>query len=464
MYCLLCRKFRCDISSTLLNDSSIHSLECLISSTLIIHIRPFLNQMVTSLFQLLHDVKQCQTKMQVLDVITLLFGEQVGKHMQAHADTLAKYLPTLWSSCDDSPQYGMLRTAIVRSLAEIVKALGPASLRLLPFICPVVLQSVDIALDHHVYLLEDGLTLWHTALKETPAMNEQFMQLFRFMMPLLERGDQSVKQCIHIIESYVLLGGVAFLQKYQAVLAQTLIKLAGHLPRDGLDALSRLCDTIIVAFPADGCKLMAPVLAFLLEHILTEFGKGTLASPGPIMLVLSRVLLVNTPAFLQLCQAVSGKLGGHDTLVPFFNCWLDKFEVLSNSPGDGKMVVLALTHALVQPQLRVYVEPRFALIVNVIVSGLLQYQKQAGEFLELDLMVRFSGPQSSASFTSENEIARRHGLAARDAVFTVNTRVAVAGTLEKIKAANQAAFTGLMATVDPSNIAQLKPFMEGPPS
>eukprot|EP00729_Bicosta_minor_P023311 gene23311-26811_t len=37
---------------------------------------PFLNQMVTSLFQLLHDVKQCQTKMQVLDVITLLFGEQ----------------------------------------------------------------------------------------------------------------------------------------------------------------------------------------------------------------------------------------------------------------------------------------------------------------------------------------------------------------------------------------------------
>ena len=171
--------------------------------------------MVTSLFQLLHDVKQCQTKMQVLDVITLLFGEQVGKHMQAHADTLAKYLPTLWSSCDDSPQYGMLRTAIVRSLAEIVKALGPASLRLLPFICPVVLQSVDIALDHHVYLLEDGLTLWHMALKETPAMNEQFMQLFRFMMPLLERGDQSVKQCIHIIESYVLLGGVAFLQKYQ---------------------------------------------------------------------------------------------------------------------------------------------------------------------------------------------------------------------------------------------------------
>ena len=65
---------------------------------------PFLDKMVTSLFQLLHDVVQCQTKMRVLDVVTLLFGEQIGKHMQVHADTLAKYLPTLWSSCDDSSQ------------------------------------------------------------------------------------------------------------------------------------------------------------------------------------------------------------------------------------------------------------------------------------------------------------------------------------------------------------------------
>ena len=354
----------------------------------------------------------------------------------------------------------MLRTAIVRSLVEIVNALGPASGRLLPFICPVVHQSVDVALDHHVYLLEDGLALWHAALKETPAMNEQFMQMFRFLIPLLERGDSSVKHCIQIIESYVLLGGVAFLQTYQEDLKNTLTKLAAGLPRDGLDALSRLCDTIIIAFPADGCTLMSTVLTFLLEHVLTEFGKGTLVSPGPMMVVLSRVLLVNTTAFLHLCQAVSGKLGG-DILTPFFNCWLEKFEVLSNNPLHGKMVVLALTHALVQPQLQAYVEPRFSLIMNVIVSGLLQYHKQAGEFLETDLMVRFSGPLPT--FSTENESARRLGLSARDAVSTVNTRVVVAAALEKIKASNQVAFARLMGTVDPANIALLKPFMEGPP-
>ena len=59
-----------------------------------------------------------------------------------------------------------------------------------------------------------GLLLWLAALKETPTMNEQFMQMFRFLIPLLERGDTSVKQCIQIIESYVLpfLPGAGFMK------------------------------------------------------------------------------------------------------------------------------------------------------------------------------------------------------------------------------------------------------------
>jgi hypothetical protein len=419
--------------------------------------------MVTSLFKLLYDVKLCNSKMRVLDVITLLFGDQLGRHMVAHSQTLATYLPTLWASCDDSPQYGMLRTAIVRSLVKLVEALGSESVHLLPLLCPVIHQSIDTAQEHHIYLLEDGLSLWHTTLQHTPVMTDEFMQLFRFVLPLLERGDQSVRNCIQIIESYVLLGGVAFLQGYGAALAQVLATLVTAMPPDGIDVMSRLCDTIIVAFPSDGCTLLAAVLSWMLEYLAKQFGEGTLFRPGAMMMVLSRVLLVNAPAFITICQQTSVKLGG-DIWNPFFDLWIDKFETVSN-PIEGKVVVLALANTLAHPHLQPYVEPRFALILNTIVSGMHQYHMQGGEFLPVDLMVQFQNTEElhDSEFTTDSEPARRRKLSAQDAVSVVNTRQFVEKQLRALEAGKgAAAFARMMATVDPTIVAQFQAFFPAP--
>jgi hypothetical protein len=85
---------------------------------------------------LLHDAKLAETKMRVLNVVSLLM-ERVGPGIQPHVPALLQALPSLWEeslqqNCD------MLRTIIITTLIHITDGLGVASEDLHGFILPVV--------------------------------------------------------------------------------------------------------------------------------------------------------------------------------------------------------------------------------------------------------------------------------------------------------------------------------------
>ncbi|CAB4042221.1 Importin-11, partial [Paramuricea clavata] len=78
---------------------------------------PYLEASVSLLFKLLCDAKECDTKMHILFVMSMVI-ERVGPKIRPYVASLAGYLPKLWI---ESEEHNMLRCSILTTLTFIVK-------------------------------------------------------------------------------------------------------------------------------------------------------------------------------------------------------------------------------------------------------------------------------------------------------------------------------------------------------
>lgn len=102
----------------------------------------FLSDCTNFLFRLLHEAKEVDTKMKVLNIISLLM-ERVGPAIQPHTPTLIQALPSLWEE-SGRQNCSMLRSIIISTLTNITKSLGGASGGLHDFILPVIMLATDV--------------------------------------------------------------------------------------------------------------------------------------------------------------------------------------------------------------------------------------------------------------------------------------------------------------------------------
>uniref|UniRef100_A0A8C6WQL5 Importin 11 n=1 Tax=Neogobius melanostomus TaxID=47308 RepID=A0A8C6WQL5_9GOBI len=145
----------------------------------------YLESIFGLLFQLLQQVTECDTKMQVLHVISCVV-ERVNIQIRPYVGCLVQYLPLLWKQ---SEEHNMLRCAILTTLIHLVQGLGAESKNLYPFLLPVIQLSTDVSQPPHVYLLEDGLELWLVTLENSPALTPELLRIFQNMSALL--GDET---------------------------------------------------------------------------------------------------------------------------------------------------------------------------------------------------------------------------------------------------------------------------------
>ncbi len=96
------------------------------------------------MFDLLQGAREVETKMKVLNNISLLM-ERVGPGIQPHIPTLLQALPTLWEE-SGGHNCSMLRSIIISTLTNITKGLGGASEGLHDFILPVIRLATDVKL------------------------------------------------------------------------------------------------------------------------------------------------------------------------------------------------------------------------------------------------------------------------------------------------------------------------------
>lgn len=104
----------------------------------------FLSDCTSFLFQLLHEAREVETKMKVLNIISLLM-ERVGSAIQPHVPTLLQTLPSLWEESGQQ-NCSMLRSIIITTLTNITKSLGTASVGLHDFILPVIQLATNVKL------------------------------------------------------------------------------------------------------------------------------------------------------------------------------------------------------------------------------------------------------------------------------------------------------------------------------
>jgi hypothetical protein len=141
----------------------------------------FLEPSFNLLFVLLKEAKECDTKMNVLYVMSFIV-EKMSLSMKIQADNLVAYLPMLWEEGHD---HNMLRIAIISSLLQIIKAIDELPQSITPFIYQVVAISTNINDALTVYLMDEGLELWLVVVQYSPQINDALLGLCENILPIM---------------------------------------------------------------------------------------------------------------------------------------------------------------------------------------------------------------------------------------------------------------------------------------
>ncbi|EDO30947.1 predicted protein [Nematostella vectensis] len=290
----------------------------------------------TSLYNLLRDVSECDTKMHILHVVSLLI-ERVGSNVRLQVNSLISYLPHLWQ---ESEQHNMLRCAILATLSHLVQGLEGDCASLEHFLLPVIHLATDVTQPPHVYLLEDGLELWQKTLENVPSVSRDLLHLYNNMPSLLELGTENLRTCFGIIERYVLLSGKEFLE---------------------------VVETIVKSYPSGGVQLMEPVLV----KVFNEVFKDEEYTPLLVvyLCIFGEIILRNSSYFSSFINSMATATGkqSDELLGKFLDIWLEKLDAMTRLERR-KLTAMGLASLL--PVNTKSVTDRFAVILDAAVDVL----------------------------------------------------------------------------------------------
>uniref|UniRef100_A0AAQ4P8I1 Importin-11 n=1 Tax=Gasterosteus aculeatus aculeatus TaxID=481459 RepID=A0AAQ4P8I1_GASAC len=393
---------------------------------------PYLESIFGLLFQLLQQVTECDTKMQVLHVISCVI-ERVNMQIRPYVGCLVQYLPLLWKQ---SEEHNMLRCAILTTLIHLVQGLGAECKNLYPFLLPVIQLSTDVSQPPHVYLLEDGLELWLVTLENSPAITPELLRIFQNMSALLELSSENLRTCFQIVNAYLYLSATDFLQVVEIALKVS---------------------------PILGAHMFQPLLPAVLRGIVA--GERYPVVMSTYLGIIGRILLQNSSFFSSLLTQMASECSQkmEQLLASVIEMWVDRMDNITQ-PERRKLSSLALLSLL--PSDNSVIQDKFCGIINISVEALhdvMTEDPETGTFKDCMLMSQFEEPKLSDDEEPPTEQDKRKKvLALEDPVHSVSLQQFV---YEKLKA--QQAMMGdqgfgvLMETVDTELVRQLQEFLQG---
>ncbi|KAJ8414029.1 hypothetical protein AAFF_G00066270 [Aldrovandia affinis] len=420
---------------------------------------PYLESIFSLLFQLLQQVTECDTKMQVLHVVSCVI-ERVSVQIRPYVGCLVQYLPLLWKQ---SEEHNMLRCAILTTLVHLVQGLGAESKNLYPFLLPVIQLSTDVSQPPHVYLLEDGLELWLVTLENSPAITPELLRIFQNMSALLELSSENLRTCFQIINAYTYLSAAQFLQNYAESLCRSFCDLLKDITTEGQVQVLKVVEIVIKLSPVQGSHMFQPLLPAVLRGIVD--GERYPVVMSTYLGVMGRVLLQNSSFFFSLLSQMAADLHqeADQTLGSLIEMWVDRMDNITQ-PERRKLSSLALLSLL--PSDNSVIQDKFCGIINICVEALHDVMSEdldSGTFKDCMLM---SGMEELKLTEDEEppteQDKRKKLLALEDPVHSVSLQQYV---FEKLKAQQQllgeTGFQALMETVDSEIVRQLQEFLQG---
>lgn len=410
------------------------------------------------LFELLVDVVECETKMRVLNVVSLVV-ERLGADVVPHCDQLLSYLPRLWHQ---AAELAMLRVMIARTLEHLVSSVGGDTGHMHDLLLQVIGLGVDLSDPAHVYLMDDALHLWRTVVENEQTLHTDFLQLYERLLPVMETGSDSLECGLAITQAYMLLNPDDFLPRYGSAMARVCTDFADGDQRIELTlALLRTVETGVRCshHSPPALTLMSSLLPWPLHALLNDANSGRL-QPGVTALMLSVLarLLLHTPLlFRQLLAAAAQKhqLQSIDAVLSkLLDVWLAAMPNIGQIERK-KLCALALCSLL-------------ASCVGVIAGRINAITLSVAETLH-DVSVPDSLADSllwhedadDSEYSSETaHDRRRRALLARDPAHTRALKDAVADSFSRLRSAvGQLRYTELLSEIDVETRAAIETYV-----
>ncbi|OCT57335.1 hypothetical protein XELAEV_18003640mg [Xenopus laevis] len=420
---------------------------------------PYLETTFSLLFQLLQQVTECDSKMQVLHVLSCVI-ERVNMQIRPFVGCLIQYLPLLWKQ---SEEHNMLRCAILSTLVHLIKGLGSSSENLYPFLLPVIQLSTDVSQPPHVYLLEDGLELWLVTLENCPSVTPELLRIFHNMSALLELSSENLLICFKIVNAYIFSSSSEFLQIYAANLCQGFLQLLRDITNEGQVEVLKVVENVLKVNPAVGPQIFQALLPPVFRGIIE--GEKYPVVMSTYLGILGRVLLQNPSCFSSLLYQLSQEYNCEpdQILGNLIEMWVDRMDNITQ-PERRKLSALALLSLL--PSTSSIIQDKFCGIINVCVESLhdvMTEDPETSTYKDCMLMPHIEEPQVSEDEEPPTEQDKRKKmLALIDPVHTVSLQKFV---YEKLKAQQELlgeeGFRCLMETVDTEIVTQLQEFLKG---
>ncbi|TWW60576.1 Importin-11 [Takifugu flavidus] len=323
----------------------------------------YLESIFGLLFQLLQQVTECDTKMQVLHVISCVI-ERVSIQIRPYVGCLVQYLPLLWKQ---SEEHNMLRCAILTTLIHLVQGLGAESKNLYPFLLPVIQLSTDVSQPPHVYLLEDGLELWLVTLENSPAITPELLRIFQNMSALLELSSENLRTCFQIVNAYLYLSATDFLQNYAESLCRSFCDLLKDITNEGQVQVLKVVEIALKVSPVLGAHMFQPLLPAVFRGIVD--GERYPVVMSTYLGIMGRVLLQNSTFFSSLLTQMASECNQEmdQLLGSVIEMWVDRMDNITQ-PERRKLSALALLSLL--PSDNSVIQDKFCGIINICVEAL----------------------------------------------------------------------------------------------
>ncbi|XP_054710283.1 importin-11-like [Uloborus diversus] len=415
---------------------------------------PFLENFISSLFILLKEVKECDLKLSVLHVLSLII-DRMGCDVRPYAGSLMQYLPQLWENCGD---HNMLRCAIVTCFVHLVQGLGTLSEKLHSFLLRMIALATDVTQPPHVYLLEDGLDLWWAVIDNTSSCSEALLDLAANLIPLLEYSSENLRITLQITEAYIILSPESFLKKYGQSLVETFQSIMKDLKCEGIILILKVIETVFVVFPEDGPVLFQPILPFVLSLVFQE---GELPISLTFYLsVLSRVIMHNQACFGRVLQEYANESQKDVNTVfgELLDVWLEKMPFL-NPVQRIKLLGLALTCLLTSSSdiVHDHICGIFLAVVEVL-NDITKCDNDSSTPDDL-LVIKSLDFQDEDIETEQDK--RKRELSRLDPVYTVVLRDYFYNQVMALQSSvSNAKFQDLMSTVDVETMQQVQEYLK----
>lgn len=416
---------------------------------------PFLGTSFGQLFQLLGEVKECDTKLSVLNVLSYII-ERMGVSIRPLCSELVQYLPALWDASND---HNMLRCSILTTLVFIVQGLGTISEGLAPFLYPVIRLSTDLKDPCSVYLLEDGLELWLTVLHNTKQMNPSLYELSANISPLLELGSENLRTMIYILQAYILLSPHDFLTNRGQQIGKTLEDMVTDLLDEGVLMVLRLTELELKVGPSP-----APFKGLICLSLRSIYEGDDFPMVMSLHLSIASRLLISYPTeFNQYSIEVAQILQKphHEVAGRILDVWLDKMLQVTQ-PDRKKLLSLALSSLLTSGS-PVVLDRIFAIILNVTetLGDITRQDEQIGG--HIDALIKspadLAAEGDDLDYETEHD-QRKRDVAAQDPVHTIILRDYLQTQIQSFKnQIGETRYEDIMTNVDVETMANLKEFV-----